>query len=335
MYILKRKYFIIASILFFVCTVQGSNLKVSDTLITPSQIIDSLLLSENLDWSVRLVSNFKQQQFRLSNEDSRLLYLPNNPYGIGFGIANQKMVIDVVFNLKTEDEDHTTKFAAEGALILAKNLFGFAIENVNGYSVSSKQNEEEEFRRDISMSSIGLEYLRVLGKNDITVRGMKAGLPDTHKTLVSYGFGGFLLWRDLDADASIIPEADKQYFNEQAEIYDMSGFGAGILGGVSAYFSLPAHFFATAYVAPGIGIEYKYIKTESGNYIPSNPLLIKTDFFASLGYNREKFYINFTFGTDWFFSSLDFDNNIFLSVTKSKFVVGYNLGKVFKRKKTF
>ena len=68
---------------------QGSNLKVSDTLITPSQIIDSLLLSENLDWSVRLVSNFKQQQFRLSNEDSRLLYLPNNPFGVGFGIANQ------------------------------------------------------------------------------------------------------------------------------------------------------------------------------------------------------------------------------------------------------
>lgn len=335
MYILNRTHFIFAAILFFVCTVQGSNLKVSDTLIKPSQIIDSLLLSENLEWSVRLVSNFKQQQFRLSNEDSQLIYRPNNPFGVGFGIANQKMVIDVVFNLKLDEEEHTTKFAAEGAIILAKNLFGFSVEDVNGYRVSSKQNEEEEFRRDISMSSIGLEYLRVLSKNDITVRGMKAGLPGVKKTLISYGLGGFLLWRDLDADSSIIPEADKEYFNEQAEIYDLSGFGVGILGGVSAYFTLPGNFFATAYVAPGIGIENKYVKTESGNYVPSNPLLIKTDFFASLGYNREKFYIHFTFGTDWYLSSLDFDNEIFLSVTKSKFIVGYNIGKIFKRKKAY
>ncbi len=316
-------------------TAQGANLIESDTLPTATTLIDSLLLSEKLDWSVRLVSNFKQQQFRLSNEESKLIYRPNNPFGIGFGVANQKMVIDVVFNIKGNNEDVTNKFAAEGALIINKNMFGFSLENVHGYQVTSEQTNEQEFRDDISAFSLGLEYLRILSKHKITIRGMKAGLSDKRKTFVSYGLGGFTIIKDLKTDGSIIPEADRPYFNEQAEIYETTSFGGGVLGGLTSYFALPGHFFATLYVAPGVGLEYKYLKTEGGNFVVSNPLIFKTDLFASLGYNRKKFYIHFTFGTDWYVSSLDFDNELFLSVTKSKFIVGYNIGKIFKSKKSF
>lgn len=331
---MKERIIFIAFLLSFSICSFGNNFTVRDTLPKPSQVIDSLVLSENLDWSVRLVTNFKQQQFRLRNENSKLLYMPNNPFGIGVGIANQKMVIDIVFNIKTgEEEEYTTKFAAEGAIILKKNLFGFTLENVNGYEVSGRQNSAEIFRDDIRKFSLGLEYLRILSKNTITVRGMKSGLPDQQKSFVSYGLGGFLLMRHLYADASIIPASDKEYFNEQAEIYDYSGLGVGVMAGFNAYFNLPSNFFATVLVAPGIGLEYKYVKTESYNYAPTNPLLLKTDLFASLGYNRKKFYVHFTFGTDWYLSSLNFDNEVFLSVTKSKIAVGYEIGKIFKKKK--
>jgi hypothetical protein len=336
LHILKDHFILSIFLLVFSISCFGNNFKAKDTIPKPSQIIDSLVFSENLDWSVRLVTNFKQQQFRLRNENNKLLYMPNNPFGVGFGIANQKMVIDIIINLKTgEEEEHTTKFAAEGAIILNRNLFGFTLENVNGYEVSSRQNLEENFREDIRMFSLGLEYLRVLSKNTITVRGMKSGLPDQQKSFVSYGLGGFFLMRHLDAGASIIPDSDREYFNEQAEIYDYSGIGAGVLAGFNAYFALPANFFATVLVSPGIGFEYKYVKTETDNYAPSNPLLLKTDLFASLGYNRKKFYVHFTFGTDWYLSSLNFDNDVFLSVTKSKIAVGYEIGKIFKKKKAF
>ena len=332
---MKENFIFIAFLVFSICS-YGNNFTVHDTILKPSQIIDSLLLSEKLDWSVRMVSNFKQQQFRLKNENSKLLYMPNNPFGVGLGIANQKMVIDIVFNIKTgEEEEHTTKFAAEGAIILNRNLFGFTLENVNGYEVSSRQNSDETFRDDIRMFSLGLEYLRVMSKNTITVRGMKSGLPDLQKSFVSYGLGGFLLMRHLDASASIIPAPDQEYFNDQADIYEYSGFGMGVLAGFNAYFALPYNFFATVLVAPGIGFDYKYVKTVGENYVPSNPLLLKTDFFGSLGYNRKNFYIHFTFGTDWYFSSLNFNNDLFLSVTKSKIAFGYNIGKIFNKKKVF
>lgn len=305
----------------------------SDTLPKVSSLIDSLVLSEKLDWSVRLVSNFKQQQFRLSNEDSKLIYRPNNPFGVGFGVANQKMVIDILFNIKGDSEEVTTKFAAEGAIIVNKNMVGFTLENVHGYNVTSKQTDEQEFRDDISVFSLGLEYLRILSNNEITVRGMKAGLSDQRKTMLSYGVGGFMIVKDLKADASIIPEGDREFFNEQAQIYETSNFGGGVLAGVSSYFNLPGHFFATVFVASGLGLEYKYLKSEGGNYVVSNPWIFKTDLFGSLGYNRKKFYVNFTFGTDWYLSNIDFDNQLFLSVTKSKFIVGFNLDKINKKKK--
>ena len=75
-------------------------------------IEQSLILSEKLDWSVRLVSNFKSQRFKISNNEGTVKYTPNNPFGIGFGVANQKLVIDVIFNIKGAEkkEEQTEKY---------------------------------------------------------------------------------------------------------------------------------------------------------------------------------------------------------------------------------
>lgn len=313
----------------------SSNFKTNDTLIKPKVLIDSMFFSENLNWSVRLLSNFKQQQFRIKDENERLDYKPNNPYGIGVGIANQRLVIDIVFNLKgiEKKEEQTKKFAAEGAFIFKRNLFSFALENVHGYNVSNNENDAEIFRDDISIFSFGLSYLHMLGKKQFSVREMKSGINGTDKTSITFGLGGFLILNSINADGSIIPPEVVPYFNDKAQIRKLNAYGAGVLGGVASYFELPAHFFASLYVAPGIGLEYKDVKTVDDSYTPSNPLIYKTDFFASLGYNQKKFYINFTFSTNLYNTSLDFDNTAFLSVTKSKLIFGYNIGKInFPRK---
>jgi len=315
----------------------SSNFKSNDTLIKPKVLIDSLFLSEKLNWSVRLLSNFKQQQFRIRDEDDNLKYSPNNPFGIGVGIANQKLIIDIVFNLKgiEKKEEQTEKFAAEGAFMVKKNLFNFALENVHGYNVSNKYLETDIFRDDISIFSLGVGYLHIFSKGEFTVRGMKSGLTSLEKTSIAFGAGGFIILNSLNADGSIIPPDAKPLFNEQAQIKKLNTYGAGVSGGFSSYFVLPANFFASIYIAPGIGLEYKDIKTEEDSYRPSNPIVYKTDFFASAGYNRKKFYINFTFSTNLYFTSLDYNNAASLSVTKSKLIFGYNIGKINMPRKIF
>ena len=310
----------------------ASNLSKNDTLPSPGQVLDSLVFSDKLNWSVRAVTNFKQQQFRLGNGDHKLIYRPNNPFGVGFGVANEKIVIDVLFNIKGGEENQTKKFAAEGSVLLSKNLFSFMLENVHGYQIESLQNDQDNFRDDISAYSLGLEYLRILSKENFTVRDMKSGSSSDKRSFLSYGIGGFLIMRGLDADGSIIPVADRPYFNEQAQIYELSTFGGGILAGISSYFKLPANLFFTVYVAPGIGLEYKYVKAENVNYVPSNPVVYKALIFGALGYNVKKFYIHATFGSNWYYTNLDYDNELFLSVTKAKFIVGYKLGNLRKKK---
>ena len=202
---IKRILLFIA--LFWLSGAQASIVQESDTIKKTRKVLDAFLLGEDLEWSVRLVSNFKQQQFRLSNDDSKLIYRPNNPFGVGFGIANQNMVIDVLFNIKAGTEDVTEKFAAEGALVINRNMLGFAIENVHGYQVTSKQTDLQEFRDDISVFSLGLEYIRILSKDNITVRGMKRGIEDQKKSIFSYGLGGFAIIKDLKADGMFVEKA--------------------------------------------------------------------------------------------------------------------------------
>lgn len=333
---IMNKYLLIILLLFFGAnTAYSFNIQKRDTVSLPVRIIDSLLLSEKLDWSIRLVGNFKQQQFRLRNDNGKIYYKPNNPFGIGFGIANQKILIDILFNIKNEEEDRqTNKFAAEGGLTLKNNYFGFFIENVHGYSITNNINGFEEFRKDLSIASIGINYLRLFNAEHFSVRMMKAGETDQKKTSVSFGVGGFLLFNKLTTDDSIIPIHLQPYFNEQANINRLSAIGAGALAGIATYIVLPANFFIALSASPGIGLEYKEIRTETDNYIPTNPLVYKLDFFGALGYKREKFYINFTFATNMYANNLDFGNKRTLSITKSKLIFGYNVGKInFRPKK--
>lgn len=319
----------------FINSVYSTNFKRNDTLRKPPRVLDSLLFNEKLNWSVRLVTNFKQQSFLLKNGDNKLKYNPNNPYGVGLGLANQKIIIDLIFNIKTGETEQTKKFAGEGAFVIKRNLFNFALESVHGYRVSNNKNDASIFREDMSIFSLALGYLRILSKDDFTVRGMKSGYSAQKKTTITFGLGGFLILNSITADGSIVPPEAEPYFNVQSQIHKINSYGIGISAGFSSYFVLPAHFFASIYIAPGIGLEYKEIKLENNEYTPSNPLMYKTDIFASFGYKRDKFYMSLTFGSNIYSTSFDYGNTGILDITKSKLAIGYNIGKIKMPRKIF
>lgn len=297
-----------------------------DTIAPYSPIIDSLLLSDKLKWSARLVSNFKLHPFRLKNENSTLKYKPNNPYGIGFGLANQKIVIDIILNIKTNvDRNHTKKFAMEGSFSFKRNFIAFFVESVHGYHVKNNFNELENFRKDISLFSASLNYLRILSKKPFSVQHMKGGFPKAHKSTVVFGVGGFLITDKLDSDRSIVPIYAEDNFNDEAQITNLTSIGGGISGGIFSYINLPSKFFLTLNAAPGIGLLHKEVKTETSKYTPSNPLLYRLDGFAALGFNGKRMYAHFNYGAAFYGTSLDNGNSIVYNVTKSKIIIGYRL----------
>lgn len=330
-----HKWLLFFSVLIVTSETYAYNFKKNDTLLKPYQILDSLVFSEKLDWSVRILSNFKQQRFTLKNQQDKLYYKPNNPFGFGIGIANQKLVIDIVFNIKTEEEAlQTNKFAAEGALVLKKNVIGFLLENVHGYNISSNVTDAEIFRKDMSIFSLGLNYLHLFKNEHFSVRMMKSGVTIHEKTNISLGLGGFFIVNKISSDGTIVPVDSNPYFNNQAEITKFTAIGAGISAGIATYIVLPANFFLALSASPGIGLEYKEISAETESYVPSNPLVYKLDLFTGLGYKGEKCYVHFNFGTNLYGTDLDFNNKALLSVTKSKLIFGYNIGKINFRPKS-
>jgi len=120
-------------------------------------LVDAFIDKDINRWSVRLVSNYKDSQFSIRNDSYRLNYTPTNRSGIGFGVANSKLVLDVIINLKTNKENPTRRTDIQGNLLIGQTMFHFAIQDYLGFNVDNADlSEEQIFRSDIRSASIGL-----------------------------------------------------------------------------------------------------------------------------------------------------------------------------------
>lgn len=294
-----------------------------DKIKLPS-FIDTLFIDRDLNnWSVRLFTNYKNYQFSLFSSDERIAYKPNNPFGVGIGLGTRKLVLDIAFNIKSKDQEPTKRFDLQLSMMLSKHHIDFFLQSYNGYNL--KYENEEDFRSDISDISVGFDYMYIFNASEYSMAAMKSGLGMQKKPAISFGLGGFLYYTHTSADSSIVPPELYPYFNEEARIVELSGIGAGVHASFNAMVPFLKNFFVSATILPGVGLMYKYVETESGSYHPEDPFIYKLNIFGMLGYNANKFYINFTMGYVLFGADLDYSNWILNNTLKSKLAVGYKI----------
>ena len=156
---MKRKYTLLLVLLLGFTTGFSQELSFLDSIKAP-KLIDTLFIDRDINnWSIRLFTNYKEQRFVLINEDSKLIYYPNNPFGIGFGLATQKIILDLAFNIKTNKEEPTERIDMQGSLTLEKHNIDFVFQHYKGFNVENDQGGLEDFREDLSSSSISLSYM--------------------------------------------------------------------------------------------------------------------------------------------------------------------------------
>ncbi|MCX7550241.1 DUF4421 family protein [Xanthomarina sp. F2636L] len=330
-----RQILIVIIFLCFTITSYAQIIKKSDSLST-KQVIDTLLIDRDMNnWSLRLFTNYKGQSFNLVNGDNQLSFKPNNRAGVGFGLGTSKLIIDIAFNLKSKEENPTERFDMQGSFIAGNhNLINLYVQRYKGFNVKNNFNEPEFFRDDITSLSIGINYLYTFKEISFSSATLKAGLAkEEKKHYISGGIGGFMVYNNFMADSPIIP--DNGNFNEDAYLKGLKGTGIGISGGVLTVFVLPANFFATLNVIPGIGIMYKKGFSETDDYKVSNPLLYKLDYEAGVGYSYKRFYITLVYGSGIYTTNLDYGLNYIYSNTKAKISVGYKIKSNKKLKTPF
>lgn len=299
----------------------------------PKEFIESLPTQEvdtsyvNLDqgrFSIRTFIVFKNQSFRLLNNDYGLKYAPNNRFGVGVGFAYYPLLLDFALNLKLVKENASTRMDFQGQLLAKKTLFSAHLQNYNGFNVSGSNMPESLFRPDISSYAVGASALRILNANKISLRSVLSGGAEQKRSMGSFAMGGGINFNGLKADSSIIPSSQQAYFNEQAGITKTFGFTATIQAGYVGVLVLPHGFFAYGSVTPGIGLSIKKINS-SETYFPKNPLSMEIDFQFSLGYNDSKIYSTIGWVNQVSGSSLDFGNRIRGNTGRLKWVVGFKL----------
>ncbi len=322
---MRRKYSILFVFLLSFTTGFSQELSFLDSLNAP-KFIDTLFIDRDIhNWSVRIFTNYKQQRFRLSDANNKLTYVPNNPAGIGFGLATKKVILDLAFNIKTNKEEPSDRFDMQGSLTLEKHNIDFVFQRYKGFNVVNDRGDQEVFREDLSSNSSYISYMYLFNSSQYSVSALKTGLSRQKKAALSFSLGGLFFMNNKSADSTIVPQEVQPQFNEEAQIKKLNGIGLGIIGGVTTIFPLPFDFFISFSLVPGIGIMYKRIETENLSYTPSNPMQYSLDMAGAFGYNGHRIYVNITTKLGIYGSDLDYGNKSYQSGLNAKLSVGYKI----------
>lgn len=289
--------------------------------------LDSLLVDRDLDnYSFRLFTNYKSNKFSIQNSESKARFVPNNRHGLGFGIANRKIIVDIAFNIKNANKEATKKFDLQGTTIIKNRHYSnIYVQTYKGFTAKNNFDEDAEFISDLRSISFGLNYLYTFDDIEFSYALLKAGLAEKRNDniFITGGLGLFTGFDYFSSDASILTEDTSPYFNEEGNIRRFQGVTVGVLAGFISYFKLPENITATVNIMPGMGLMYKKLTVEGKSYTPTNPMLYKLDFLIGLGYNFDRYYVSLTYSNGLYTTDFDYDNRYRLNLTNAKLAIGY------------
>ena len=289
--------------------------------------LDSLLVDRDLDnYSVRVFTNFKSNKFSVQNDDSKVRFVPNNRHGLGVGVANRKIILDIAFNIKNANKEATKKFDLQGTTIIKNRHYAnIYVQTYKGFTAKNNFDEDFEFRNDLRSTSFGLNYLYTFDDIEFSYALLKAGLSEkrNENIFITGGIGLFSGFDYFSSGSSILTEETSPYFNEEADIKRFQGFTVGVLAGFISYFKLPENITATINIMPGMGLMYKKLTVQGDKFKPENPMLYKLDFLIGLGYNFDRYYVSLTYSNGLYTTDFDYDNRYRLNLTNAKLAIGY------------
>jgi hypothetical protein len=330
-----KRFIILICFLCITISSHAQRIKAKDSL-NARQVIDTLFIDRDINnWSIRFFANYKGQRFTIKDGTDKVSFVPNNKFGVGVGLGTSKLIVDIAINLKGKKENKTERFDMQGSLIIGNNhLVGLLVQRYKGFNVTNNFNQPESFRQDIKSVSVGVSYLYTLESISFSSTVVEKRLSELNKKhFITAGFGGFIIYDNFSGDDSITPEVP--VFNEDSSLDDFKGIGLGVSVGVLSVFILPGNFFASLNVVPGIGVMYKTVGSETSDQTVKKPMLYRLDFDAGIGYNWDRFYLTFGYGSGIYSTNLNNGLNYFFSNTKAKLALGYKIKSNKKLKTPF
>jgi hypothetical protein len=212
--------------------------------------------------------------------------------------------------------------------MIGRSYVLFQVQTYQGFNVKNTTIDDPGmFRRDIKTLTLNLVYFYIFNSEVNTLSSIFTGVNKNYKSAGSFIGGIFTDFHKMEADSSIVPQSSAELFNEEAQIVSYNQYGLGINFGYSYFFKLPANFLVVLAAAPGAGLSFKNIDTETVSYNPSDIWQGSITANIQLAYNGPRIYVELSSTNTWFFTSIDNNNKGRMNSTKMKLAVGWKLRK--------
>lgn len=248
--------------------------------------------------------------------NQEVLYRPNTPFDIGFGVNYKFLGINLAFNLpfinKEDKYGKTRGLDLQSHFYARKMVIDFYGQFYNGYYISSSKgllnglnaltpDTKVPIRPDIHNLTLGLGVQYVFNDSKFSYRAAYLQNDYQKKSAGSFLVGAELFGVRMKGDSSIIPGklAKEDFFNNQR--FDRTGIVSLAASAGYAYtFVYKRHFFLTLSLTGSIGTNYTSLSlTRTDNKIGKFGLQLNNTERISIGYNSKRYfagihYMNFT-----------------------------------------
>jgi hypothetical protein len=283
-------------------------------------------------WSVRLFSVSKNQTFSVlgKSDSARLNFRPNSKAAIGVGISYGTYALDIGFSVSNSREDSVNaseSFDFMSGLYSGQHAFDLNFQHYAGFFSNFEHAATDTvFRNDIRTFTLGVNYNYNFNYGRYSLNAPFIGTEIQKKTAGTPLAGAFFYYYDLRSNETLIPAAGDSVFNEYAHFTEANLFSMGLMGGYAFTLVLPAHFFITASLIPGISFNLGDAKTGEyyniGHPLTISPKLVSRN---SIGYSSRKFYALLSYYFDGNTVNMGNKNQLNYDLSKLKLLMGYRI----------
>lgn len=292
------------------------------------------------DWAVHLYLQNRNNSFSSQDQTRHqsVYFDPLTNMTLGAGGSYKNFSLDFGFPIQNNKGDtaHATGLDFSTSLFVGQHVSDMGFRRFRGYYVSgydSVQNElRSVFRSDIATANLYLNYLYNFNYRRFSFNASFIGREMQIKSAGAPLAGFFFSYMDLHANEPVVPPEFDIYYGSSIRISEANLWTLGLMGGYAYTFVLPARFYLTLSLVPGLAFTTGEVKSdvyyEIGEPVEVSFKLISKNAF---GYSGKRFYGYLSSTTDRYWLRLSKEDQFKNNLSRWRFLVGYLINKADKR----
>jgi len=283
-------------------------------------------------FSLFLYAKEKYNSFSISDPLSKreLDYTPNKQLNMGLGFHYKWMGIGIAlkFGFVNNDDDiygDTKRIDLQTNIYMNKAVFDFYFQYYKSFYIENPKDafsgwtggNKPYVRPDIRSLTMGLSGLYVFNHKHFSYKAAFVQTAIQKKNAGSFMLGGSAFLQGIAGDSSLLPASSD--FNKLPQLKAHSGFYFGIIVAYAYSFSIKKHFYISLSLSSTMetGKVANEFETNlaSSTWVP----IIHIQPRVSVGYNRPKWYMGFSFVRDSYFEGKKEENDLEFAFNSGNF----------------